>query len=139
MDHDASCPPELKNQIMGEPAQKMIFSIAVRTIESWLLADPEKLSSFLGVSKKHFPDNPESLDNPKDKLIQIASKSRRKAIKEDMTPREGSGAKVGPAYSSRLMEFAQRHWRPTIAAMKCKSLERCIGKLMELKNTGKIS
>ena len=47
-------------------------------------------------------------------------------------PREESGRSVGPAYASRLIEFASSFWRPTKTAHQSDSLRRmitCIEKL----------
>jgi hypothetical protein len=64
--------------------------------------------------------------NPKETLINIARTSRNRSIREDLVPRQASGAKVGPLYVPRLIEFAEKLWRPDIAANESESLRRCI-------------
>jgi hypothetical protein len=39
---------------------------------------------------------------------------------------------VGPAYSSRLIEFARTRWDPEAAATNSDSLHRCIQKLRQM-------
>ena len=129
LDHDVDCAPGLILEWLPQPAQFMFFRVAVRSIESWLLADQENISDFLGVHRKNIPVNPETLDDPKDFMIQLVRKSKRSDIREDMLPREGSGRKIGPAYSSRLIEFInhQRYgWRLDVAAKNSDSLLRCL-------------
>jgi hypothetical protein len=49
-----------------------------------------------------------------------------------MVPRPASGRSVGPAYASRLIEFARSAWRPEIAAERSESLRRAIASLERL-------
>jgi hypothetical protein len=43
-----------------------------------------------------------------------------------MIPREGSGRAVGPAYTSRLIEYVETAWRPREAAQRSESLRRAL-------------
>ena len=104
---------------------------------SGLLADRERLSRFLDVPLSKIPDNPEELDDPKRTMVELAQGSHRQDIRKDMVPRVGSGRHVGPAYASRLMEFASDQklgWRPAIASHHSDSLDRslrCLRRLVE--------
>ena len=122
----------LISEYLPDPAPLMCFRVAVREIESWLLADRDNLATFLSVPESEFPPNPETLDDPKRGMIELAKKSRNRAIREDMLPRPGSGRAIGPAYPSRLIEFATRHWKPEVATNRCESLRRCWQRLTEL-------
>ena len=104
----------------------MRFRVAVRAIESWLLADAESLSEYLRVRRAMIPADPDRLDDPKATLVKIARQSRVTAIRLDMVPEQGMTSRVGPAYSSRVTEFARRRWRPEVARDHSDSLERCI-------------
>lgn len=135
LDHDADCAPALRQQWIVDPSPFLCFRVAVREIESWLLADRENLSKFLGLSEQRIPRNPETVENPKEVMVNLARISRLKAIREDMVPRPGSGRMVAPAYSSRLIEFVtgQRDpWRPEIAAHVSDSLNRCLSCLRRI-------
>jgi hypothetical protein len=126
LDTDADCPPPLIARLLPRAAPAMAFRIVVRAIEAWLLADREAIAQFLAVPVRTVPADPESLDNPKQALVQLAKSSKRRDIREDVVPREGSGREVGPGYTARATEFASAHWRPEAAAERSPSLRRCI-------------
>jgi len=97
-----------------------------------LLADAESIADFLGVPRSRVPAQPETLDNPKLTVVNLARVSRRNKIRDDMVPREGSGRNIGAAYTSRLVEFTSSSWRPEIAEQRSDSLRRTLGRLREL-------
>jgi len=135
LDCDEHCAPPLRNAWLPAPAPYLCFRIAVRKVEAWLLADADKLAAFLGVSRSKIPTNPERLDDPKTAVVNLARASKRRKIHEDMVPREGSGRREGPAYSSRLIEFISSQWRPEVAALHSESLARalrCISRLARI-------
>lgn len=132
LDHTKGCAPTLCAEWLAEPAPQLCFRVAVRAVEAWLMADAEALADFLGVGRKKVPVDPETLANPKQALVNLASQSRKREIREDMVPRQGSGRTVGPAYASRLIEFVYAHWRPAKAADRADSLRRTITCLKRL-------
>jgi hypothetical protein len=135
LDHDHDCAPPFKKSCLPNPAPFMCFRIAVREIESWLLADRERMAKFLGVNIHRIPHNPEELDSPKSAVVDLARRSRRRDVRENMVPRPGSGRKIGPAYTSVLIEFAgdaKEGWRPHVAARESDSLNRCLHRLKGL-------
>ena len=134
LNHDGECAPPLRDAWLAQPAAHLCFRVAVRMVEAWLLADTERVAAFLGIARSKVPANPEGLDEPKTTMVNLARSSRRKAIREDMVPREGGGRQVGPAYSSRLIEFASSSWRPDVAAARSNSLQRAIRCLKRLAN-----
>lgn len=129
LDHDADCAPPACQSWLPNPAPYMCFRIAVRQVEAWLLADRERIARFLGIAVSQLPTTPEAVAYPKRTLVQLANRSRRRDIREDMVPRPGSGRTQGPAYTSRMMEFAtdsKAGWRPDVAASLSASLDRCL-------------
>ena len=132
---DDECAPSLCTEWLPVPAEHMCFRVAVREIESWLLADRPRIATFLGVPARRVPSAVDDLNDPKRTLIDLARVSRRRAIREDMVPRPGSGVSIGPAYTSRMMEVidvgGQDRWRPEFAAQASPSLSRCISALKE--------
>lgn len=126
LDRDADCAPPLRLAWLPDVAPLLCFRVVVRQLETWLLADTEHLAAFLGVALSRVPGNPEGLEYPKITMVNLARTSRRSAIREDMVPREGSGRRVGPAYSSRLIEFVSSSWRPSEAARRSESLRRAL-------------
>jgi hypothetical protein len=135
LDHEADCAPNLCNDWVPTRASKLCFRVAVREVEAWLLADRESIARFLSVPQSRVPNDPESENNPKQVMVNLAAQSRRKDIRNDMVPRRGSGRDVGPAYTSRLIEFVDTSevlWRPEIAANRSDSLRRSIECLTRL-------
>ena len=137
LDHDSDCAPDFVKAKLGTPSHGMCFRIAVRAIESWLLADAEQLAAFLHTRPTRFPTNPDHENDPKLTLIQLARRSTRKAIRNDMVPRTGSGRQVGIGYVGLITEFVTEKdvgWRPEVAMEHSDSLRRCIEALHTLKN-----
>lgn len=132
LDRDFECAPPLCAEWLDRTAPMLCFRVAVRQVEAWLLADAEGVADFLGVAKKRVPTDPEAVSEPKTTMINLARASRRRAIREDMVPREGSGRQVGPAYTSRMIEFVSSSWRPNVAAQRSDSLRRAIRCLRRL-------
>ncbi len=132
LDHDADCAPPLRAECLPAPAYYMCFRIAVWAIEAWLLADSQSIARFLSVAVSHVPSFPEMLDDPKQFMVDLAQKSRRRDIRESMVPRPGSGRKVGSLYTSQPIEFVQTRWKPNTAAQKSDSLRRCRKRIHEL-------
>ena len=132
LNSDAECAPELREKLLPEPSEYMYLRISVRTIESWLLADREGISKYLGISKTLVPRDPEALERPKRALINLARRSRRRAIREDMVSPEGVSAEVGPGYTARIIEFSMFHWNPESAAANADRLNRCLNALSQI-------
>jgi hypothetical protein len=136
LDQDAECAPDYVTDILPHPAPQMCLRVAVRAVEAWLLADAERMAAFLDVPRNRMPTRPDEEDNPKATLVGLARRSRSRAIREDMAPREGSGAQVGPGYVGRVVEFVTAHtvhrWRPVAAAERSDSLRRCLDTLEQL-------
>jgi len=136
LNRDAECGPALVRSVLPHPASGMQFRVAVHATEAWLLADAERLAAFLGIPVARIPPNPDAEPDPKTTLINLARRSRRRAIREDIVPREGSGGRAGPGYPGRLIEFAmatEHMWRPEVAIQHSDSLCRCLKALETLK------
>jgi hypothetical protein len=135
LDDDGTCVPEVLPQWLPTPSRLMRLRVAVRALEAWLLADTERIAKFLAVPVAEIPADPDRVADPKRFMVQIARSSRRRAIREDMVPNIGSGQHVGPAYTSRMIEFIQSvesGWRPNVAAGNSDSLRRCISAISNL-------
>lgn len=124
------CAPLLIQKWLKHPIRKnLIFRVAVREIEAWLLADREGISEFLSLNydyvKKEI-QNPDSLDDPKEKLIFLTEKSNRRHIKSDIIRQQDNKIIPGPAYYARLSEFVSKHWNITRANKNSESLLRTV-------------
>lgn len=131
LDSEGDCAPPLREAWLPHPAPQMCFRVAVRAVEAWLMADAERLAAFIGVARRRIPADPEREENPKQAMVNLARSSRRRDVRQDMVPRVGSGRTVGPAYTSRLVEFATDRWRPDVAALSADSLRSavaCLGR-----------
>jgi hypothetical protein len=118
------CPVALRNDWVDyELKPNFIFRIAVREVESWVLADREGFSLFLNVSIVNFPLYPDNEPDPKNTLIQLAKRSNKRTIKEDIVP-INQNAKIGPNYNGCLSEFVFRSWNIENAILKSDSLRR---------------
>lgn len=69
-------------------------------------------------------------------MVNLARRSRRKSVREDMVPGDKSSRRVGPAYTGRLIEYAATEWRPAVAARRSESLRRAIDCLRRLVDRG---
>jgi hypothetical protein len=136
LNRDAECAPDFVRSVLPNPANGMRFRVAVRAVEAWLLADAERLAAFLGIAAVKIPRRPDAEPDPKSTLINLARRSRRQLLRQDMVPREGSRARVGPGYTDRLIDFvtATEHpWRPEVALEHSDSLRRCVEALQALR------
>ncbi|WP_416876103.1 hypothetical protein [Kitasatospora sp. SC0581] len=127
------CAVASTKQWLPNPSEFMIFRVAVTELEAWLLADRQAISSFLGVAESTIPRNPDSLNDPKQEIINRARKSRKRDIREGLVPRPNSGTSIGPTYVSDIREFGRTMWRPRIAAEESPSLARCLLRLDEFR------
>lgn len=132
LDHDAACPQTLVDHLLPKPAEWMRFRIAVREVESWLLADPASVARFLRIRRVFVPGQPDQLDDPKGMLVNLARRSPISAIRADMVPAVGMSGTVGPAYTSRIAEFALGAWMPEVAMDNSDSLRRCVERIKTL-------
>lgn len=130
LDRD-ECPPRLRRDWGAASDERgMCFRVAVRAVESWLLADRDGLAKFLGVARGALPDWPDATPNPKRTLIDAASRSRRGGVRDAIVPRPG--ARQGPLYTAALGQFADERWDPAAAAGRSPSLASCRRRLAEL-------
>ena len=126
----ATCPNKLIEDWLPVPKHdNLLFRVAVREIEAWLLADAKGLANYLAVKPGRVPLSPEAHPDPKRKLVELAGESRKKQIREDIVPRKGSTAQQGPGYNACLTEFVQTVWDVESAANNAMSLRRTLTRL----------
>lgn len=124
------CPTALISDWLHVPRNpNLLLRVAVREIESWLLADRENHARYLRISERWMPVDVEGLRDPKAALIDLARKSRSKEVKERIVPRRGSTAKQGPEYNACLSDFVQHHWNINAARQCSRSLGRTVARL----------
>ena len=134
LDNLQSCPlaliQEWRQSLPAEP--DLLFRVAVMEIESWLIADRPSISLWLTISDRRVPRLPESLPHPKESLVGLARRSRKRALREAIVPRPGSTNKVGPGYNESLGNFVINYWDPEEARSFSPSLHRAITRITEL-------
>jgi hypothetical protein len=123
------CPLSLISKWLSTAKQhNLLFRVAVREVEAWLLADAG-LATYLSVASRLMPENPESVDDPKAEVIKLASRSRSSELRRSLIPRPGSTAKQGPGYNSCLEEFVRKSWDVNRARQRSASLDRTLARL----------
>ena len=105
-------------------SENLLFRVAEREVEAWLLADRAGLSSFLGIAAVNFSQAPDSLPDPKQHLLNVIRSKGRKQYHKEMLPR--GNAHVGSGYNSKLCEFVETHWNLGVARNYSGSLEKAI-------------
>jgi len=125
-----TCPSALiADWIPHHQHPNLLLRVAVREVESWVLADPASLSKFLGVKPEVIPPDSDSLPDAKAALVNVANQSRSREIRRRVVPKRGSTAKQGPDYNACLTEFVNSTWNIDAAGRGSESLGRTIGRL----------
>ena len=129
---DEACAPALLERLAPKRPAQMVLRVAERAIESWFFADRETLAQFLGVAASKVPRDPDGEQWPKRAMVNLARRSRLRDVRLDMVPAEGSKRYYGPAYTARMVEYAEQLWRPDVARRASPSLHRAIAALERL-------
>ena len=129
---DAGCAPYLRERLLATPSPGMVFRIAVHEVESWLMADQVSFARYFSVSEGLLTRDPESVRHPKEHLVNVVRRSRSRRMREDVVPRDRSKARIGPGYTSRLIEYVRSAWSPALASTRSDSLRRCLDRLSRI-------
>ena len=126
----ADCPAELINAWLPVGASpRLLFRVAVRETESWLLADRPAFADFLGISIDKVPNRPDELADPKAALLDLVRKSKRRELRQEILPRPGVSFPVGLGYNDQWCRFVRDHWETGRAAKVSPSLARAVDRL----------
>ena len=130
LDRD-QCAPTLLREWIPAPADGMVVRVAVREIESWLLAD-RGIARRLRVPASALPRLPDDIEAPKRFLVDLVrAQCKTKMVRNRILPGPRSTS-VGPRYSGFLGEFVESKWEPRRAAERSPSLGRAIGAVERL-------
>lgn len=128
---NTECPLALISKWLPQPKHpNLILRVAVKEVEAWLLAHREAFAIFLGISVDLIPYNVDEISNPKQLLIQLASRSSKRNLREAIVPAPDSTAKIGKDYNGSLIQFVQQNWQVESARVNSVSLERAMDALM---------
>jgi hypothetical protein len=125
------CAPILIKEWLPFPRHpNLLFRVAVREVESWVLAHRNAFSKYLGIDKNKIPVSVDEIFDPKQFLINLARKSRYKELREAIVPRSGSSAQQGPDYNGKLAIFVNDYWDVATAARNSPSLQKMLNALV---------
>jgi hypothetical protein len=114
------------------PPQGLLFHIAVREVEAWLISDHAGMKKLLGTKVGKIPPSPEDLANPKATLLGLAAKANRE-VREDLIVERNAMASQGLGYNARLCDFVRNTWQPNAAAERAPSLAALMADLNNLR------
>jgi hypothetical protein len=130
-----ACPPDLLREWLGSPPHEhFLLRVAVREVESWLLADTIALREYLGVKQPLKIVSPETVPDPKGTLLRTALGARPRMMRDALVWQDRKSGQIlqGPDYNGALAEFVTKHWNPTLARRRCPSLARLLTALARL-------
>ena len=135
LDSPQTCVPELIQSWVKAPLNPGFFlRVAVMEIESWIMADRGALAAFLSIPVNRIPSTPDNILQPKEFLVSLARKSRKKSLRDQLVPRKGAATtKVGPEYNNCIGEFLRVHWDLERAAVVSPSLKRTLNRIRSAK------
>jgi hypothetical protein len=121
------CAPSLIGDWLGHTkSDNLLFRIAVREVESWVMAHRKAFSSYFKVPEEIIPLKPDEIDNPKLQLMEIVKKSKIREYKEAIIPSSNSTATIGPNYNAVLGDFVANKWNAEKAVKYSPSLLRAV-------------
>ena len=125
------CPLCLLHDWLGTTAKpdSLLLRIAVREVESWVLADRSGFAEWLGVSEAAVPMSPDACLDPKADLLKLAANSTNRKLREGLRPKKGAISKIGLEYNDLLSSFVRDQWQIEMASLISPSLERTICRL----------
>jgi hypothetical protein len=132
------CPLALMSQWLSAPKHpNLIFRVAVREVEAWVLAHRQAFAEFIGISVDLIPDDVDSVGDPKKLLIDLAKKSKNRQLRDAIVPAPKSTAKIGKDYNGQLIQFISSKWQADRAICHSRSLERAVNAIINFEPTWK--
>jgi len=112
------------------PPANLLLRIAVREVESWVLADHVAMRKLIG-TKGTLPPKPDDLSDPKQHFLQLA-KLAPSRVRQELVKDSGAVASQGIGYNTCLTAWVQSVWSPERASARSPSLARTCKRLSEL-------
>jgi hypothetical protein len=107
----------------------LVFRIAVREVESWVLADHQAMRQLVG-KKGVLPTQPDELPDPKQALLGLG-KTAPKSVRDDLIKTIDGQLRQGLGYNALLTHWINTAWSPERAAERSPSLARARVRLQE--------
>lgn len=125
-------------EALGKPRSNGFkLRLAVRMIESWVMADRESFAAYLGVRVAQVPREPDLLEHPKRAVVDLARRSRRRSVRDAVVP-SGSGP-VGAEYMPFMTTFVGSRWEVGRARLNSPSLERACRRWLDIQSSDSIA
>ncbi len=125
LDQD-ECPAALINDWLPNGRHPgLMLRVAVRQIETWLLADRGNFAHYLKIAVSQVSAYPEDLPNAKAHVLELARKSPIKRLRDDML-NPTSPQRVGPAYNAAMIDFVLKKWNIGEARKNARSLHKAL-------------
>jgi hypothetical protein len=132
LDTKYACAPLLIKDWLPVPRNdQLLFRVAVREVESWLLGDKKNFATFFSIRQELIPSMPDTLKDPKHTVIALVKKSRKRSIREAIVPLDDY-ASIGPGYNLVFQDYIQNHWDITTACQHSPSLDRAMQALNKI-------
>jgi hypothetical protein len=132
---DECAPLLIRNWLRGQRHPNLLFRVAVREVEAWIPAHRQAFAEFASIPVDRVPRDVDAIVDAKEFLVRLARRSRKRAIREDIVPKAGSTARIGPNYNGRLCEFVTRHWDVYAAQHHSSSLRRTMAAIQDFAPT----
>lgn len=128
----ANCLVEFRDKWLANqpPPPGMLFRVAVREVESWVLADHVAMRELIG-AKGVLPAKPDELAEPKQVLLRLAN-GAHKTVREELRKTIDGNLSQGLGYNARLSAWVASSWSPQRAAERSPSLARARDRLREV-------
>jgi hypothetical protein len=122
---NSECAPKLIGEWLKTPCHcNLIFRVAVREVEGWVLADRDAFATFFRVDSRQIPEDTDAIKDPKAFLVKLVRGSRQGNLRRDVVPPPGSTSQVGPNYNGCLSSFVGSKWDASRASRHSRSLAR---------------
>lgn len=133
LDRGECAPSLIKGWCSHSLSQNFLFRVAVREVESWVLAHRSAFSEFFEIQEREVPTNTDLIADPKVFILKAAQKSRKRAIREAIVRISDGTLGIGPGYNSYLSQFVLRYWKAERAIQHSDSLLRTIKAIKKFK------
>lgn len=125
-DIGSTCVVEAVQTLVPDPPPLAHVRLAVRELESWILASRSQVAQYFGVSAALVPLIPDAVEDPKRCLVNLARRSPYRRRRAMFVPIQGHSGVVGKDYLDGLSELLDGHWDLDTARSNSPSLERFI-------------
>ena len=113
--------------------QSLIIRVAVREIESWVIADRKRIAKLINANSDTIIFSPDDLGDPKNYFLEAVQKTASIDLRNDLIPRNyNKYPRIGPAYNLQMCKFVELRWRPHVAMRRSDSLARAVRAIQSL-------